>query len=232
MKYYNHKISPVVYDDINLDVAVKKIIKSNSIFVVTPNIDHIMRLWLSKSLLDIYKSANLILNDSKVFQIVSYLLLKPIKYVVRGSDLTKELLDIIKGKKILVFGNIINKQRLKTYYPKNQFYQIQATFNKKNPINDINKINKFLNINSVDYIFLCGGFPYSEIIANGIIKKFKNEKIICIGSGINFAVGLTKRAPKFISKIGLEWFFRMITEPRLIKRYLINLKYFYLMLFK
>ena len=44
-----------------------------------------------------------------------------------------------------------------------------------------------------------------------------------IGGTIDFIAGEQKRAPKWISDRGLEWFFRLVMNPnRLFKRYFID----------
>ena len=51
-----------------------------------------------------------------------------------------------------------------------------------------------------------------------------------VGGSFDVVAGKVKRAPKWIHKLGLEWFYRLIQEPkRLWKRYLIgNLKFIFL----
>ena len=53
-----------------------------------------------------------------------------------------------------------------------------------------------------------------------------------VGAGFNFYAGTVKRAPKWIQKIGMEWFYRLIQDPkRLANRYIItNLKFLWYML--
>jgi N-acetylglucosaminyldiphosphoundecaprenol N-acetyl-beta-D-mannosaminyltransferase len=46
---------------------------------------------------------------------------------------------------------------------------------------------------------------------------------INIGAGFDFAAGLVKRAPLWMQRAGLEWFWRLMLEPRrLWRRYLID----------
>jgi N-acetylglucosaminyldiphosphoundecaprenol N-acetyl-beta-D-mannosaminyltransferase len=46
---------------------------------------------------------------------------------------------------------------------------------------------------------------------------------IGVGAAFDFSSGVKKRSPKFLSRIGLEWSFRLFTEPRrLSKRYLVG----------
>jgi N-acetylglucosaminyldiphosphoundecaprenol N-acetyl-beta-D-mannosaminyltransferase len=52
---------------------------------------------------------------------------------------------------------------------------------------------------------------------------------VCIGIGgtLDMIVGVTKRAPRWMQRTGLEWFYRLAQEPRrLLKRYIHDFAYF------
>mgnify|MGYP005841979083 CR=1 FL=1 len=47
--------------------------------------------------------------------------------------------------------------------------------------------------------------------------------MIGVGAAFDFHTGLKRQAPRWVQRIGMEWFFRLATEPRrLARRYLIN----------
>ena len=47
--------------------------------------------------------------------------------------------------------------------------------------------------------------------------------IVCVGAAFDFLSGRKPRAPRWIRRIGLEWFFRLVSEPgRLWRRYLVG----------
>lgn len=51
-------------------------------------------------------------------------------------------------------------------------------------------------------------------------KKFLKAKVIChLGATVNFLAGTVVRSPKFLQKIGMEWVWRILQEPKLTKRY-------------
>ena len=56
------------------------------------------------------------------------------------------------------------------------------------------------------------------------MNSFKTAKMfMALGATIDFEAGNIKRAPKFVQKLALEWFFRFCMDPkRLYKRYFIN----------
>lgn len=58
-----------------------------------------------------------------------------------------------------------------------------------------------------------------------------NAVLIGVGAAFDFFSGRVKRAPLWMQKSGLEWFYRLCTEPRrLWKRYMVtNTVYLYLL---
>nr|MBA3985030.1 WecB/TagA/CpsF family glycosyltransferase [Flavobacteriales bacterium] len=53
-----------------------------------------------------------------------------------------------------------------------------------------------------------------------------------VGGSFDVFAGKTKRAPQWMQKIGMEWFYRLVQEPkRMWKRYLVgNTKFLFLVL--
>jgi len=71
------------------------------------------------------------------------------------------------------------------------------------------------------------GVPKQELFAEKLSRSLKNKVIICVGNFFEYYFGKTKRAPVLIQRIGLEWMFRLLTEPkRLWRRYLIGIPEF------
>ena len=84
-----------------------------------------------------------------------------------------------------------------------------------------------------DILIVCLGVPKQELW----IKKHKDELGVPVifgnGAAFDFVAGCFKRAPIWMQKCGLEWFFRLIQEPkRLWKRYLIGNIYFLFLVVK
>jgi N-acetylglucosaminyldiphosphoundecaprenol N-acetyl-beta-D-mannosaminyltransferase len=68
--------------------------------------------------------------------------------------------------------------------------------------------------------FLALGAPKQEIFAARCLDELPGTALICIGAALDFIAGTQSRAPHFAQKSGLEWFWRMTTDPwRLGPRY-------------
>lgn len=75
---------------------------------------------------------------------------------------------------------------------------------------------------AVDYpiVFCNFGAPYQEKFLHSL-KSLNNSKIrlgMGVGGSFDYLTGKIKRAPKSIRNIGLEWLWRLIKQPKRIKR--------------
>jgi N-acetylglucosaminyldiphosphoundecaprenol N-acetyl-beta-D-mannosaminyltransferase len=97
---------------------------------------------------------------------------------------------------------------------------------------DEKQIVQQINESRADILFLGMGTPQKELWADRNLT-FLNVSV-CQGVGGSFDVlaGLVKRAPEWMQRCGLEWFFRFLQEPkRLWRRYLTtNLVFLWLVL--
>ncbi len=94
---------------------------------------------------------------------------------------------------------------------------------------DIRRINK----SDADVIWIGLGAPKQEnwMYAH---KDKVNGLMIGVGAGFDYHADVIKRAPKWMQKLSLEWFYRLLQDPkRLWKRYFItNFKFVWLILQK
>lgn len=89
-------------------------------------------------------------------------------------------------------------------------------------------IMTMINETNPDFIWVGLGAPKQEMwMYSHAIRT--NALMFGVGAGFDYLAGELKRAPKWMQKFSLEWFFRLLQEPkRLWKRYLSsNIKFFY-----
>lgn len=135
---------------------------------------------------------------------------------ITGTDtLDNVLKNASQNNKIYLLGarpNIANK--LKEKYEKiNSNLKIAGTchYSPSESKLIIDKINK----SNANILFVAYGAPKQEIWITENIKYLKNIKIaIGVGGAFDYLSGTTKRAPKLMRKLGLEWMFRLALEPR------------------
>jgi N-acetylglucosaminyldiphosphoundecaprenol N-acetyl-beta-D-mannosaminyltransferase len=90
-------------------------------------------------------------------------------------------------------------------------------------LEDINykAILEFVRMENPDFVWVGMGTPKQDYVAFYIASSCKRTAI-AVGAAFDFLSGTKKEAPTSMQKLGLEWLFRLWTEPRrLWKRYLI-----------
>ena len=154
----------------------------------------------------------------------------PVKERITGIELMQELLNIanVNSYSMYLFGakkDILTTllKRIKEEYPHiNLLGATDGYVKNKDAI--MKKIIKL----KPDICLVALGIPEQEKL---ILKYYdKAEKGIFMGVGGSFDVlsGCKKRAPRIFIKLNLEWLYRIIKEPKRLKRfYQYNLKYLF-----
>jgi len=103
-------------------------------------------------------------------------------------------------------------------------YNIAGTFSppfREMSDNELKALAEHINSLNINIVWIGLSTPKQEIFAYRL-SKFTNVNFICtVGAAFDFHTGRVRQAPKWVQKLGLEWFFRLLMEPkRLWKRYL------------
>lgn len=82
---------------------------------------------------------------------------------------------------------------------------------------------KLMNESGADIFWIGLGAPKQELWMYENYKKLKRGVMIGIGAGLDYLARNVKHAPEWMKNLALEWFYRLMQEPRrLWKRYLIT----------
>ena len=74
-----------------------------------------------------------------------------------------------------------------------------------------------------DLLLLALPTPLKERFASEHLEGLQARFVLGVGGSFDISAGLTKRAPRWMQAAGLEWFFRLVQEPRRMwKRYLVG----------
>ncbi|MGB5076180.1 MAG: WecB/TagA/CpsF family glycosyltransferase [Sphingorhabdus sp.] len=196
-------------------------------YVVTPNVDHIVQLAKSSddSILSAYLMAQLVLCDSRILSLLSDrsgIMLE----AVPGSDLTRSLLSTA-GKSwrlTVVGGSETLHMALRKLYPNFSWTFYEPPMGVRHDPIARRAIAEFIENGTADLIFFAIGAPQSEITCHEIAMRGRAKGVaLCIGASLEFLAGEKRRAPNWMQKLGLEWLYRLGSEPgRLWRRYLIE----------
>lgn len=222
-------------NDVTMQEAVEfieeKIALGQKSYVVAVNVDVIMQIEKDSYLKKIVDSADLVLVDGKPLIWISKWYRKEIKAKISGSDLVPLLCQTSakRGYRIFILGGKDGiarqaKERLEDSFPS---IQIEGTYAPpygfEEDVIELEKINKMISEISPDLLIVCFGCPKQEKWIYENIKNYDAMVSICAGATVDFLAGNVKRAPRWMSEHGLEWFYRFLQEPkRMFKRYFIN----------
>jgi exopolysaccharide biosynthesis WecB/TagA/CpsF family protein len=85
------------------------------------------------------------------------------------------------------------------------------------------KVRDHLLITAPDIVYVGLGFPKQERLIAALAPALPQSWFIACGAAIPFAAGALPRAPAWMRQAGLEWAFRLVSEPgRLFRRYLVD----------
>ena len=213
-------------DALNQDEVISEI-KRNLLksiaphILVTPNAGHLKSINTEIEISEIYSSADLSLIDGWPIAVAAKNASRNKVQRVTGSDLLPKLFaELNKDIRIGIFGGSSElriREVLEAKYP-NINIQIIDTSQWSNSIYDIRRLRELVQHNALSIVLLCLGHPKQELLA----KELKNydwagsrpDWIMCVGATIDFLTGDQKRAPKIFQVIGLEWLFRLLTNPK------------------
>lgn len=222
-------------DNLSMQEAINKIdkliINKEPSYVVTPNVDHIVKLEVDSEFRDVYNNADLILTDGMPLIWISKLKNNPIKEKVSGSDLFPEVCKIAaeKGYKVFLLGaaeGVAAKagENLKRKYKGLNIvgtYSPSYGFEKKE--DEIKQIINMIKEVKPDILAVGLGAPKQEKFLYKYKKELNVPVSLAIGASIDFEAGNIERAPIWMQKNGFEWLYRLIKEPkRMFKRYIID----------
>ncbi len=222
-------ICGIPFDNVTMTEAVAlaeaELQKEGASVVVTPNAEIAEMCIEDKTVNQIILGAEIILPDGAGIITAAEILGTPLKEKVAGVEFGMELIKHAEkhGYSLFFLGGKPTvaetaAEKLKATY-KN--LKIAGThdgyFEKTGAENDA--VIAEINASSADILFVCLGAPTQEtwIMANR--EKLTSVRLAaCLGGSLDIYAGTAKRAPKIFIKLRLEWFYRLLREPKRLGR--------------
>jgi len=199
--------------------------------VITPNVDQIVRIERDAYFKKICDNAELLLVDGHPLLWIAKWYGTAIKEKICGSDLVPHLclLASQKGYKIFLLGAaegvaVAAASKLEKDYPGIMIagtYSPPYGFEKDEK--ELQKINTILKQSNADLLFVGMGVPKQDIFIYENMNKYQIPMSFSVGATIDFIAGVQKRAPRWMTNHGLEWLYRLFSNPRrMFRRYVVN----------
>ena len=196
-------------------------------YMVTPNVDHLVRLNREPDVYKpLYQASWLSVCDSRVLELLARFNGLPLT-AVPGSDLSQQLFDnvITADDPITVIGadeEIV--ARVKARYGLTKVNHHMPPMGLRSNLEAVAACARFVAEHPARYVFICVGSPQQEMVAKACLDRGDCVGLgLCVGASLDFIGGRVLRAPKWMQRARLEWLFRLWCEPkRLWKRYLVE----------
>ncbi len=210
-----------------INIIEQAIIIKQPIRHVVVNAAKLVNMQHDKELFESVTTCDVINADGQSVVWASRFLGKPLPSRVAGIDLMENLIKLANTKKYKVFllgakEDVIKK--VVNIYSDKYSPKIIAGYNNgyfKN--NEEQKIAELIAKSNADMLFVAMSSPKKEIFLKNFENIIKTPFIMGVGGSFDVVSGITKRAPRWMQEIGMEWFYRFLQEPgRMWKRYLIT----------
>ena len=201
--------------------------RSSKFYIVTPNPELVLMAQKNQKLKEALNGATLSIPDG-----VGLKLAIPGLNIIKGRVLFSELIALSAGKnwKVFLLGGLGDEaeaasRKLREANPKLQIQSFKgpkldsdaqpvAQTDKKLQAEAIEKINKF----APQILFVAFGNPKQEIWIHENLSNLSIGGAMAVGGSFRYAAGISTLPPDWMAFFGLEWLWRLLTEPARIGR--------------
>lgn len=200
--------------------------------LITPNVNHLIRLQKDKDYYELVRKAEWVVCDSKVLYLFSKLLKHPLKEAIPGSSFFPVFYMYHKNDekcRIFLLGAMEGADRAMENINKKVGRKIvvgaySPSYGFENNRKENEYICKIINGSGANVVLVGVGCPKQEKWIFAYKDRMPDVDIwMALGATIDFEAGNIKHAPIIFQKLALEWFYRFLMEPkRMFRRYFIE----------
>jgi N-acetylglucosaminyldiphosphoundecaprenol N-acetyl-beta-D-mannosaminyltransferase len=190
--------------------------------VMTPNSEMLVAARTQSAFRQVLERSDLNLPDSQGIVWMGRYTGQMIPERVTGIDtVTAFSAQLTEADSIFLLGAApgIAEQAALTLLARNPHLQIAGTYAGSPRAEDATMIIDQINAVHPDILLVAYGAPAQDLWIASHLKALPSVKIAMgVGGTLDFLAGTQKRAPLFLQRLGLEWFWRLLREPRRLPR--------------
>ncbi len=223
------RINSVSFKDA-VDLLCQQISCRPAKVVVTPNVDHLLSLSDDSELSMVYNTADFKFADGMPLVWASKWLGAALPERVTGADLFVALCQRAQARhwRVSVVGGLPGQEamlakRFEEVFPGLQVAILCPAMGFDYRSAEASDAVNWVNASASDVVFVCLGFPRQDLWSITNRHRLDAGLVMGVGAAMEFALGLKVRAPQWMQVNGLEWLWRLVSEPRkLWRRYLLT----------
>ena len=218
------KVLGVGFDNFCMEDAVtyalELIEQRKAAYVVTPNPEIVMMAQEHQELKDTIESADIVLPDGIGIIYGAKILGTPIQGRVPGIDFASELMKKLSERngRVYLLGAKPGVAHSAGMNLQEKFPGLRVVGSHDGYFTDDGPIVEEINSAKPDLLFVCLGFPKQEIWMREHSKELDVGLMAGLGGSLDVFAGVVRRAPIIWQKLGLEWLYRLLHDPKRIGR--------------
>lgn len=212
-------IMGVAFDNVTMHEALEKaaalIDAPGAAYCVTPNSEIVYEAMHDENLLELLNTADLVLPDGSGVVLASKILKKPLKEKVAGVDFAAQLLGYMeeKGLSLYLLGAKPGIAELAAQKMQEKHSGLRIAGLRDGYFKDETEVVQQINEVSPDVLFVCLGAPKQERFMRAHQSELNVRLMAGLGGSLDSFAGTVKRAPKWMIRMNLEWFYRLLKQP-------------------
>jgi N-acetylglucosaminyldiphosphoundecaprenol N-acetyl-beta-D-mannosaminyltransferase len=227
-------------DDLSMDELLQRM-ESEGGVVFTVNPDHLYHLQYNPAFVTAYRAADIITVDSHYVRLALRLLGRPVANRLPGSDIVPAFCARNAANpdvRVFLLGarpGVAQVAREAINRKAGREMVVGAHGPSMNFVNDAAEIDAVLEMitaSGANVLFVGLGAPKQELWIASVRHRLPHVKVMMgVGATIDYEAGAVKRAPVLLRRLGLEWTYRVFSEPRrYLMRYVRSSKFLWWML--
>lgn len=203
-----------------LDRAREILDGGKTAYVVTPNAEIVYEAMHNEEMMQLIGGASLVLPDGAGVVLGSKILGTPLKQKVAGVEFADHLLDVLieKNLKLYLLGSKPGVAELAAEKMLEKHPGLQICGMADGYFKDEVEVVQKVNATGADVLFVCLGAPKQELFMRNHLDELNVKMMIGLGGSLDSFAGTVKRAPRWMIKVNLEWFYRLLKEPKRLGR--------------
>lgn len=194
-------------------------------YMVTPNVDHIVQMSKRADIAPVYAAAEWRMCDSRILQKLASLRGIDLR-CYPGADLVQDLFHDPRSSRLKIAAvgpDFENFEILRKRFPEHDLILVETPMMRPGSP-EWEAVLTATEAAQADLTLLCISFPKQEVFARDLKMRGRARgNAVCAGASIDFLTGQQTRAPSLFRKTGMEWLYRLLSQPgRLWKRYLVD----------
>jgi N-acetylglucosaminyldiphosphoundecaprenol N-acetyl-beta-D-mannosaminyltransferase len=224
-------------DDLSMQALFDHLDRCGGV-VFTVNPDHLVHLQHNAEFLAAYRQADVVTVDSMYVKLCLSWLGRPVRHRLPGSDIVPQYCRHHAANasvKVFLLGAMPGvaakaRERLNAAIGREVVVGAHGpSMNIAHDAQETEQVIEMIRASGANALMVGFGAPKQEVwIARNRHRLPTVRVFMGIGATIDYEAGVVKRAPKWLRPIGLEWSYRVLTEPRrYLLRYAKNTKFFW-----